>query len=393
MSSAFTWLDHKPDDAQRVREALRALEQPGTIDPLGFGVVRDAFSELLFPGLSTVMTRARYFLFIPWIFQLVDESSRKRSTATSRARELEVRLIHALLNGSPTDRTGIIGQNSREGTKQLPSLIYWGGLGRLNIRRFPGTRTDYFATVASRRGSDGPSDRPWHPALRDLRPPDDWLDATDLSLSSEEAGFLRDRVLTTAPDTFFAVLARDADRPIVEGLPWTHPLVDTAPPAVKRQVHHARLFAIAMWGAGLIYNRELAELRAKDSGQPVDDAAIVTDLATWTDWVQGLSFEFDRWDRDEMWGVVRAANPSVGAPRPFIDWWLELVVRNKGSNVDSADVRRLIRKRELDVKGSRAKLANRRAREKSEGASGQSLMTYRWPTARAVVTDIVEASS
>jgi hypothetical protein len=35
-------------------------------------MVRDAFSEMLFPGLSTVQTRARYFLLVPWAYRRLD---------------------------------------------------------------------------------------------------------------------------------------------------------------------------------------------------------------------------------------------------------------------------------------------------------------------------------
>jgi len=31
-------------------------------------VVRDAFSDLMFPGTSTAQTRATYFLLVPWYY-------------------------------------------------------------------------------------------------------------------------------------------------------------------------------------------------------------------------------------------------------------------------------------------------------------------------------------
>lgn len=45
--------------------------EPGTLDELGIGSIRDTFSDELFPGTSTIQTRARYFLFVPWIMQMV----------------------------------------------------------------------------------------------------------------------------------------------------------------------------------------------------------------------------------------------------------------------------------------------------------------------------------
>ena len=48
------------------------------------GVIRDVFSDLLFPGISTIQTRARYFLIVPWIYQRHEK--RRTSSACSRSR-------------------------------------------------------------------------------------------------------------------------------------------------------------------------------------------------------------------------------------------------------------------------------------------------------------------
>lgn len=388
MASYFTWLDHRPQDSDRVREALRALDQPGTIDPLGFGSVRDAFSELLFPGLSTVMTRARYFLFVPWIYEQIGQGRSTRRGAAARARQLEIDLIYALLKGSESHR-GIIGQNSRDNTKQLPSIIYWGGLRSLGIRQFDGTRTDYVATADAyhRRLA-----LRWHPSLPE--PPEGWLEEATLDMTAYEAEFLRDRILRSAPHTLFSALARDADSPIAEDLLWDHPLVHACHPSVRDQIEHARLFAIATWGAGLLYNLELDRLRVQDLATSDDlPSRFRDDLADWVLWMQELSEDLAKWDRDAMWATVGMANASVRSSRPFVDWWLDLVIFGDPAGIDTPEVRRSLRNREIAIKGTRSKLANRRAREQSQGSSGEGLMTFRWPIARTIITDIVEATS
>ena len=50
------------------------------VRPLDRGSVRDAFADMLFPWTSTIMTRARYFLLIPWTYQDL-ERSRVKSVA------------------------------------------------------------------------------------------------------------------------------------------------------------------------------------------------------------------------------------------------------------------------------------------------------------------------
>jgi hypothetical protein len=53
---------------------LHSLEEPGTLDALGLGSVRDAFSSRLSPGTSTIQTRLRYyFVFLPWIFTRLEQ--------------------------------------------------------------------------------------------------------------------------------------------------------------------------------------------------------------------------------------------------------------------------------------------------------------------------------
>jgi len=50
-------------------DVINAFSEKDTRDELGFGSVRDAFADTLFPGTSTIQTRARYFLFVPWIYE------------------------------------------------------------------------------------------------------------------------------------------------------------------------------------------------------------------------------------------------------------------------------------------------------------------------------------
>lgn len=80
MPSSIGWLDQSEEQQRSMREVIAMFAESGTIDDLGLGIVRDAFADLLFPGLSTVQTRVRYFLSLLWIFQ--------RSRARRKARRL-----------------------------------------------------------------------------------------------------------------------------------------------------------------------------------------------------------------------------------------------------------------------------------------------------------------
>ena len=58
--SVFGWIDFSPSDRALVKEAIAGMKEEGTLDELGIGQIRDAFADLLFPGFSTIQTRAKY---------------------------------------------------------------------------------------------------------------------------------------------------------------------------------------------------------------------------------------------------------------------------------------------------------------------------------------------
>jgi hypothetical protein len=98
--SRFTWLAHDEAERRRMQEAIELFSEQGTLDDLGIGPVRDAFSNLLFPSTSVLQTRARYFLFIPWIYRRLEKEGARSRDVAAGARRYEVRLIDALRAGA-----------------------------------------------------------------------------------------------------------------------------------------------------------------------------------------------------------------------------------------------------------------------------------------------------
>lgn len=48
ISSVLGWVDFTEEDQKRAQDYLRSLSE-GTLDELGFGIIRDAFADLFFP--------------------------------------------------------------------------------------------------------------------------------------------------------------------------------------------------------------------------------------------------------------------------------------------------------------------------------------------------------
>jgi len=98
-TSTIAWIDFAEDDRRKMIAAVSAFRDRDTRDELGFGSIRDALSDLLFPGTSTIQTRARYFLFVPWIYQYLEQRRVPSGRIGDRLRQDEIRLVSAL--GTP----------------------------------------------------------------------------------------------------------------------------------------------------------------------------------------------------------------------------------------------------------------------------------------------------
>ena len=125
--STLTWLDSSEHERRSVLELVSALNEPGTLDELGIGTIRDTISDTLFPGTSTIQTRARYFLFVPWILQMVEAGSPRG--AEDMARRLQLQLRNALDKAHDPNEPGVIGREAGAALQRWPLGYLLAGLG------------------------------------------------------------------------------------------------------------------------------------------------------------------------------------------------------------------------------------------------------------------------
>ena len=71
--SEFVWLDYSEKDRRKMLEVVDLFKEHDTRDELGIGSVRDSFADQLFPGTSTIMIRAKYFLLVAWTYQRLEK--------------------------------------------------------------------------------------------------------------------------------------------------------------------------------------------------------------------------------------------------------------------------------------------------------------------------------
>ncbi len=122
---------------------MALFQERETRDELGLGGIRDSIADHLFPGTSTIQTRLRYMLFIPWLFQMLEESTAGSDQLEIEGRALENRLANALKASGESN--GVIGRDAGADLQRLPSSVYWAGLGTWGIRLFTGSTHNLFA--------------------------------------------------------------------------------------------------------------------------------------------------------------------------------------------------------------------------------------------------------
>ena len=107
------WIDFSPKDRNRVGAILEMLRPEGMVDELGLGTIRDSISNQLFPGTSTIQTRAKYFFIIPYILrecQSLTIPQRRAKTASKFLEEREYEIIWQLAEKyNHVEGNGVIG--------------------------------------------------------------------------------------------------------------------------------------------------------------------------------------------------------------------------------------------------------------------------------------------
>lgn len=389
MTSAFSWLDHSDAERRKVLEAIDRFKETDTRDELGLASIRDGFSNLFFPGTSVLMTRARYFLFIPWMY-LGLEKTGARDDLAKRARKAELQLIKTI-----GDEEGNIGRVAKETLQRPASNIYWLGLERWGIRNFDGTQAEYHryleaggAARADARDDDGEPlggrvARSWHANVP--LPPAGFPKQASLELTREEAHYLRERIRSAAGDSMLWQLLRNGPLPDAE-YPWLHPRFGDLPGSLQHSLSHAQCFAEVMHGAAILYNLMLAEAGNRES---VDHFRAL--LRDWALEMREREREIRAWRLNDFWSLAQA-HANVRRPtHDFVNKWVELGTWASDERAcDDKLARSLIKTREQQLKGGRARLVNARALELWGGESGTRRLVYRWPTAHRLVSDILE---
>jgi hypothetical protein len=399
----FGWVDFSPAHRDKVMVLMDMFKEQGVIDELGLGTIRDSLSDILFPGTSTIQTKAKYFVLIPWIIQEIERNN-QIERFHSELERLEVEFTKVLRNNSGT--RGVIGATLQNANpKRKPSSVYWNGLRVYGILKFQGSISDYaqyvkhyYKKIKSQRKSviEGDGNVPgddrdavllYHEHLwaQLPRPPQDWRQNITIDLTDEEARFLRDRIVLSNPNSLWAyTLNHIAD--VAKDFSGINDFfaINSLPENLKELLRLASHFNTIMQGALIRYNLLIQLNRINGKTEEL--------LAAWNQyWKDIQKFNWSEWDIERLWHFCPHTQPPT---KRFVSSWMELV-KEPVYEVIKGD--QLLRNRELKLKGvKRARLYDKSVAQKQESFTGFNLfengsvsyLTYRWATVKTFLNDI-----
>jgi len=397
MASIFSWVDFSDEDREKMVQIIRQLRQPDTIDELGIGSVRDSIANILFPGTTTIQTRAKYMLFVPWILKKMEKNKVPSENISQRVRQEEIKLCNSLLKMGFKD--GVIGAIAGEGLQRFPSSIYWAGLQTWGIRKFRGSLNDYYQGLNSyyhlKKGNITFDDQKvllhhdfgenWDGGLPES--PEELPGKEGLDLTKNEAQYLLEKLSINCRESLLTniiYLHKTARNDLV----WENTFIDKLNHDLPIKVMHAQNFSEIMQGAALVYNYLLAE--KKESEELINKYK--ERLAEWQIAMSSRAEIFLNWNLEHFWTLVYSER-TINVPsrtKRFIDQWIGIVLKNINDIfTNKEEINHLIYEREKEVKGRRARLRNPDYLAKWSGASGTQQLDYRWHVVKKIVHDII----
>ena len=395
MEPTLTWLDLTASDRDKMRRVLDLFNEQGTIDEMGLGSLRDTLSEALFPGTSTIQTRLRYVLFIPWMYKRLEARRIGAADVATHSRKAETDLIRPLEQSE--DTAGTIGVRARGSLARLPSSVYWTALVRWRIfqhEQSQGWYHTHFARLAYGRDGEVSDDDPgvvwahrpnWHPRLPD--PPESFPGEASFLLTHDEADFLRGRLEERCAGTLLAWLAREGSDTPSNGFFWDDCAALPVDAGIQSTVKLARRFSLHVEGVPLLYNLLLAERRHAEHGG--DDELVDRYRAELAEWA-AQEAEEDDYNPDGLWCfVVSRGGRTPGPQSRFVESWSGRIAELAPDAVaDDGRLRSLIEGREWQLKGTRARLVNPGRLLDWNGNAGVGRMDFRWHRVRQLLNDL-----
>jgi len=404
--SILGWVDFSSTQREQVSKILAMLREPGTLDELGIGQIRDAFADLLFPGFSTIQTRAKYLITVPRIFRdyhLLTASEKKRKPLESYLKEREDDVAKRLVekHGTGEEGKGIIGSTmiDKNGVSRRPSSVYWNayrqfGIIKENLSLHEFCRAYEKETPvhhSAEQHDEGDDDDSHYRLKRSVELPDfneDWMADLSIELTKKEAQFLVDYIMlsTYVDDTIPSQLLKHdlLDRVLKEEFSsietLTLLLINEKEISLlcRDTIKLANEFSLAMEGPHIRYNIILSQ----KNGFEKSVEKYTQEFEDWRKKVKQKDLFYQQ--SDDIWLSTAKrdyARPFKPKTTNFIKAWSKLM--RDGASEEELD--KLVEKQAIDNKKERSLL---RKKVLNEGWVGIRRLDYRWFYVRKILKDI-----
>ncbi len=405
LTSSLGWIYFSQADRDRVGTILDMLRPEGMVDELGLSTMRDALANVMFPGISTIQTRAKYFFIIPyiiWDYQHLPLKNRKEKSASQYLQQREYEIMWDLADKyREVERSGVIGatKKRREPIVRLPSTIYWGGLSTYGIIDTQGLSSEAYLKqtfrrhlsilLSEREGDDTPADDPDAAYEQSLSirvtPYPNWHIDLQLDLTRDEAEILRSRIIDKVGQRLVGQMLQD--EALWRCFSAAGSFQDFARAAqslsltkeVRNDLVQAHDFSTLMYGAHCMYNLTLQH-KAYDNHYHEE---------IWNTWVAELPdrmIDFNNFNPEHLF---RCATTTRETTAHFVRaWWKE--AQNGFPSINQ--LQEMIISQEAFAKGHKARLQwNKLDDVMEEKWIGLDHFAYRFPQVKTIVGDIQNA--
>lgn len=378
------FIDFSKEERNKILATLKLLGTQTALDELGIGVIRDAYADILFPGISTIQTRAKYFVLIPYLFQkAMKQNSQNGAQVHKWLTAAEDKLVQTLVDNSEGGENGIIGKRAlgqKRPVKMRPSSIYWNGLRIFEILRGTGVSLSAACSLtaaASKRKAeltvktDGETFDDNEAVAYDsvlfspISPEYEFEKEASILLTRKEAEFLAYKISQAAltKNTLLNFLIKNKLRcNSFDEIPE-----DKLPVTLRRDYLLARDFSDFIIGAHIRYNiifSEYKDMEMEDEWNQWRNAFIIRDFHL-----------------DDILSRISCNDLTERFCRNF----LKLVYQNNVNEIDT-----LIVHREKQVKGERAKLRKpTEYRFNYDRPVHFYRLDFRFGTAKTIINDII----
>ena len=387
------WIDFSKEDRQKALDVINLLSEQGAVDELGIGIVRDAFANYFFPGTSTIQTRAKYFLIVPYILRdAVDGRYGKDVNRILRAIDTEEKECGIKLLESNPKAEGVIGTRvlPKGWVARKPSDIYWNGIRTYGIFCDYGLSIPEYVSLAMKlntqkssaklgnRNDEAEENEKDDSDAGDIMNVsfwnlpiyhDNWRDNLTIELTNEEALYLDKQIQKGAKGTLLEYVLKNR----IDMNKYEDFVSMAAELSEKVEEKLAYMMKLACEFNNLVY---MSRVRFNVMLSEEENEVAVSE-----------------WDRLKP-QVKRRANVDLSAvfnklelhnPGTYL-FLSKLQEAFKALDIDAAD--ELIKKRERQLKGiNRAKLNRTKEFDHSKWVGGGEL-DYRFSNARRIINDI-----